>query len=847
MHSSLFRLIDFPNPFTLESVYLNQVSKLHVFQIANLTARRLHIRFSSDLPSIGFQLSNANLCNDCDEDDGLEYNQVFNEIDFVDGVSVAGHETVRVIMTYLASKDCEMQMEVDSDRTFDYVRVDGEIVFACEDERSVVGFQAQVCQSVMVSDVGENGTISFDDCVVGGTFFKVFTVWNKSAIDLQWSVSVSDERFKLTYGDTGEAVDALNRNTVLPYSHQDVRIMYEPKEIGEVQCEMILENVNDALNSECVKIQAVSRATVKESLLMLSCNDKPMDKVLDFGNCCTGIWTRQRIVMRNMSDCNLELRFDSDCNLVFELSQEEEAGEMKRYEDSSLFSSMSGVMIEKSSLGLNSLELNMGVSSMTSSMVSVNSRTSTPVPMQEEIMDYQYQVNEMNVVEEMILKAGSEKAINVLYKAAREVDDETKAGVLVKRNFKICIEYEAKESNIKEKKKRKVCTSFIQVNTNCLDYGNVDVGTLKSLPITISNMSDVNSHVMIKFASKVLHCFKEEINIPARQSVTIKIDIFPRKVNPEYRKEIVVLNLLNRENDKIIQVKATNMDHQKENSVDLNVNLEVSTNNAILSKEQEELFENLQQKLKIAIRKNRFDKVNKIKDKLSQLENFNVSNGLNVPKFKKVSDSFVSFTLEPNTCITILSSIRVLSGDDCGEGWFNVDGEIVVREYKNADVVKVVQYKAVVCLDSIKFRELMRVKGEQVDVERERDLDGVVERDLDGVERNRDSIVETNSVVEGNRDSITDRDMSCEGVDAVVVKESHSHSLHLEPTFIDLELDSINSLVLNCNESICLKIELKSNVIENVLFLLINFLLAKMSVEKYLFLFCLQRRLRLGC
>ena len=92
------------------------------------------------------------------------------------------------------------------------------------------------------------------------------------------------------------------------------------------------------------------------------------------------------------------------------------------------------------------------------------------------------------------------------------------------------------------------------MSPRCLDFGDADVGTLKSLPLTLTNLSDLTAHVMVKFASKVLHCTREEVNIPARQSSRIKIDIYPRKINPDYRKQIVIVNLQNRDNDQVIEV-----------------------------------------------------------------------------------------------------------------------------------------------------------------------------------------------------------------------------------------------------------------------------------------------------
>ncbi len=86
---------------------------------------------------------------------------------------------------------------------------------------------------------------------------------------------------------------------------------------------------------------------------------------------------------------------------------------------------------------------------------------------------------------------------------------------------------------------------------------------MKSTPIRVTNLSDLPAHIEMRFNSKVLNCYKGEIIIPPRQFTEVKIDIYPRKVNPEYRKQISVLNLKNRENDQIVEVYSNNIDKNR--------------------------------------------------------------------------------------------------------------------------------------------------------------------------------------------------------------------------------------------------------------------------------------------
>jgi hypothetical protein len=77
------------------------------------------------------------------------------------------------------------------------------------------------------------------------------------------------------------------------------------------------------------------------------------------------------------------------------------------------------------------------------------------------------------------------------------------------------------------------------VSPALLNFGDTDVGTLKSLPLFIRNCSDLPAKVELQYVSKVLRATGGEIIIPPKQTLETKIDIFPRKVNPEYQKVFI--------------------------------------------------------------------------------------------------------------------------------------------------------------------------------------------------------------------------------------------------------------------------------------------------------------------
>lgn len=172
-------------------------------------------------------------------------------------------------------------------------------------------------------------------------------------------------------------------------------------------------------------------------------------------------------------------------------------------------------------------------------------------------------------IEDLVLRPGKERVIQVSYRPKKDASiNDFNAGQLIRRNFRIVLEYGTYRSA--EPKERKViqcrartCTSFVEVIPKEINFGDTDVGTLKSLPINIFNRADIVARVELQFTSKVLNCLRGEIVIQPRSYVELKLDLYPRKVNPEYRKQITLVNYLNRDNDQIIGVRSTNIDKNR--------------------------------------------------------------------------------------------------------------------------------------------------------------------------------------------------------------------------------------------------------------------------------------------
>ncbi|KAI9139015.1 hypothetical protein BKA69DRAFT_705580 [Paraphysoderma sedebokerense] len=522
------------------------------------------------------------------------------------------------------------------------------------DQQVNIKLRARVCRTILWTDVGSTG-ISFDDCVVGGTYFKDFTIWNRSEIDLFWLLNTVDlsnsqheEWLRFTDYDTGEPIDL---KPIPSYSHRRIRVTFKPKEVGEFNYDLQLENANDSSNVEIARVHATVRSVLKEESLVVSSGN-----VLDFGDCCAGVWSRQKLVLKNVSESPLEVHFGSEyAEVVFDLKAdeyEETQSQIMPTPEGKLNDGSIPEAIDKlsriggrshSEMSVLSSSLSSRASSPTFSRQTSHSDLQLSNPVSESLAQanaipssasrnsyHRRQLSSPNVedsdsdtaerhrlvssvqptftsvtrlittadtassssssvfvpgsatsknvnvpsagefahIEELVLKPGTERTIQVSYRPEKDSSaNEYKAGILTRRSFRINLTYSSTGSSAKEKKaiqcKARTCTSFVEVTPTLVNFGDTDVGTLKSAPIHILNRSELTARVQLSFTSKVLNSYRDEIIIPPKQSIEVKIDIYPRKINPDYRKQITVINLLNRDNDSIVEVRSNNIDKQR--------------------------------------------------------------------------------------------------------------------------------------------------------------------------------------------------------------------------------------------------------------------------------------------
>jgi len=281
------------------------------------------------------------------------------------------------------------------------------------------------------------------------------------------------------------------------------------------------------------------------------------------------------MIIKNISDSIVDLTFVSDGTLIY----------FSMKQDVALHSKSPAFIVEKSDINLKAGSMDHLALNSESESESGSEKAGVQNSINDMILETNYSAASQNgdsvrsvknermeaelaKIDELQLRPGSEKTIEVHYQPERgHINDIARASRLHKKAFKFHVSFSKHGSRFIDKKtiqcKSKVCTSFIEVSQKLLSFGDVDVKEFKTLQQTIKNLSDLPTRVEFRYISKILSSIREEITIPPNQSVEAALNIYPLKVNPDYRKIINVTNLLNRDNDQAFEVRASNIDQAR--------------------------------------------------------------------------------------------------------------------------------------------------------------------------------------------------------------------------------------------------------------------------------------------
>ncbi|KAG2232277.1 hypothetical protein INT48_001562 [Thamnidium elegans] len=544
------------NEIVYKNVYYNGFHSLQQFKIENLTIETIVVKLDSTLKDqIGFQLENENI-KDLDlstenlatntaawttftaPQDLSQFNQLFNYVNHTDHLKLQPNQKLIFIIAFLP-------IILDLSTAANLIHIDGSVFFTCNDYTLDLDFHATVCQSILASDELDTG-LMFEDSLIEYT------------------------RFNFVDASTFMILNHNQPEPIAPFSHYTFRVIFTPKEVGKFNYDLQIENKNDVQNIIQTKIHATMRAFMHWDTLVVTSGNS-----LDFGDCISGAWNNQQIVLNNISESPIDIEFIADgAELGFDImpwsnsskSSITATGHLSSSSDTSPLSPTAshetlGSIEEYSSTksiadvdnidmltAFNTVYIN-DVSSVTSSIKQV-----------------EFTTEHCNTkIEDMVLKPGVERVIQVSYRPPLEAPSSICAGQFIRRHFNIMLQYRPnKSAKPKELKliqcKAQTCTSFVKVTPQVIDFGDTNVGTQKSFPIQIINQSDICAHVELVFESKVLNCTQGELLMQPKSTIEINLDIYPRKVNMVYRRQIKLKNYLNPDNDQIIEVSSTNID-----------------------------------------------------------------------------------------------------------------------------------------------------------------------------------------------------------------------------------------------------------------------------------------------
>lgn len=331
VNSPPFRLTNnINNQILFENVYCNGFHSLKQLEIENLTLETIVVQLDSNLKDqIVFQIENENIkeldlvtaniatntaawATFAAPQDLSQFNQVFNYVNHTDNINLAPNQKLIFVIAFLP---------IVQD-TCIFTEISGKVLFTFGKYTLNVDFNATACQSILAADELDIGLI-FEDSLVGETYIKDITIRNQSAIDLYWRLNTLDLMFlKSNSLSTNPAVDdwlqfvdassfiTLDHDRltpISPFSHYTFRVIFTPKDVGKFNYDLQIENTNDVRNIIQTKIHATMRTIKHRDTLVVTSGN-----LLDFGDCISGTWSMQQIVLNNISESPIEIHFIAD-------------------------------------------------------------------------------------------------------------------------------------------------------------------------------------------------------------------------------------------------------------------------------------------------------------------------------------------------------------------------------------------------------------------------------------------------------------------------------------------------------------------------------------------------------
>ncbi|KAJ1856060.1 hypothetical protein GGF49_000591 [Coemansia sp. RSA 1853] len=607
----------------LDRVYTNGLHALVPFWIANESDQDVTVELTTEGP-LKVQQQNANwsavsaaqretyvdvttapagkdeVTMVCSATIQREFSEVFNQLGGVSSIRLAAQATAELVLLFVAEA-----AETDSGdgQRYEYETHGGHVTLRAGTDSYDVALRASTCRSVLEMEP-PTSRIYVDDCVIGRTYERTLRVRNASAIGLDWTMTVVEttdpslSALQLLDSD----MRSLSGGHLGARSDTQVLVRYTPHAAGEFLSRFLVENSNDPASLRYWVFRArVSQRQKPRRVELLS------DPDISFGDCTSGVWYSRDIRFKNVSDTPVVMRLRVEGNtagLTMKSAVRADGASAPEPNTadadtpiptlSELISSRRPSIVDDNPSDALTATDDVGSEGGSAELSSRVTPADDSTPAGDGVRAGESgrrfvararaaRGHKAALFDEMLIKPGAVRTMTLSLLGNPVSSTSVSAGQFERQSFTLFGESSTAvgtqptaapppgtASNSERNAERlsipctaNMCTPFVRVVPPLLDFGSVDVGTLKSLYLRVENLSQVAATVQCKLESKVITCTRAPITIAPQQSVSVRVDSYPRRVNARYRKQIIVRNIHNRLNDSVVEVRSTHVDRRR--------------------------------------------------------------------------------------------------------------------------------------------------------------------------------------------------------------------------------------------------------------------------------------------
>ena len=106
----------------------------------------------------------------------------------------------------------------------------------------------------------------------------------------------------------------------------------------------------------------------------------------------------------------------------------------------------------------------------------------------------------------------------------------------------------------------RVCTSFVSIQHSTLSFGDVNLGTKRTESARLYNHSELPALMEVSIVSQSIKVRQVQLLISPRSPYSLKMDMVPRRINPDYHKHLTLSNRHNPDNYLTLTVTARIID-----------------------------------------------------------------------------------------------------------------------------------------------------------------------------------------------------------------------------------------------------------------------------------------------